>query len=334
MQPRVSVLIAVYNAASTIEVAVRSILRQTLTDFELVVVDDGSADATPHILSALAVGDARVRVVRRSHRGLIEALNCGLGLCRAELIARMDADDISHRDRLLEQVRLLESDPTISVCSSLVRMFPRNRLLGGMVRYERWLNSLIYPEEIARDMFVESPVAHPSVMMRRQELVDVGGYQEHGWPEDYDLWLRYHEAGKRFAKVPKTLLFWRHAEGRVTLTDSRCSLENFLRVKAHYLARALDAGGGPVVLWGAGKTGRRMLKHLIREGLDIRAVVDIDPAKIGHSLRGRPIVDPEWLRGKRVFVIAAVSSYGARQLIRERLASMGFAEMRDFLCAA
>jgi len=330
----VSVLIPVHNASSTVEAAVESVLRQTFADLEVVVVDDGSTDDTPDILDSLSSRDARVRVVHAPHRGLIHTLNFGIELCRSELIARMDADDISHRERLKLQVELMDSEPGVSVCSSLVRMFPRKSLLGGMVRYEQWLNSLVTPDEIARDIFVESPVAHPSVMVRRRELIEIGGYQERGWPEDYDLWLRYHLAGKRFAKVPRPLLFWRHSEERVTFTDSRCSVESFLRAKAHYLAKMLRDIDRPIVLWGAGKTGRRIAKHLIREGLDIEAVVAIDEKKIGHALRGRPIVDPGWLRGKHVFVITAVSSHGARELIREQLRSMGFAEVRDFVCAA
>ncbi len=314
--------------------ALESILRQTLDDFEVVIVDDGSTNGTPGLLDSLSSRDARVRVVHAPHRGLIDALNSGIELCRSELIARMDADDISHRERLALQVELMDSDPGVSVCSSLVRMFPRRDLLGGMARYEQWLNSLVTPDEMTRDMFVESPVPHPSAMVRRRELVEIGRYQERGWPEDYDLWLRYHLAGKRFAKVPRTLLFWRHSEERVTLTDSRCSLENFLRVKAHYLAKMLRGIDRPVVLWGAGKTGRRISKHLVREGLEIAAVVDIDWKKIGHALRGISIVDPGWLVDKRVFVIAAVSSHGARELIRERLRTMGLVEMRDFVCAA
>lgn len=280
------------------------------------------------------------------------------------------------------QVALLDERPEISVCSSLVRMFPRRDLLGGLVRYEQWLNSVVTPEQIARDMFVESPVAHPSVMLRRSELVELGGcgpstgsgcsaYQEHGWAEDYDLWLRYHVAGKQFAKVEQTLLWWRQSQGRLTFTDSRYSVENFLRAKAHYLEcglRNVECGMAPcpprggssqrrIVLWGAGKTGRRLLKHLLREGVEIEAVVDIDPGKIGHTMRGRPIVGVDYLRPQRfgiateesceaahdrnpettswrLFVISAVSSHGARELIREQLREFGYVEGADFVCAA
>ncbi|MDH7601236.1 MAG: glycosyltransferase [Armatimonadota bacterium] len=333
-KPRVSVLMPVYNSASTVEAAVLSMLRQTMPDFELVVVDDGSTDETPEILRKLSRLDARIIVRRTAHLGLVSALNTGLEYCSGELVARMDADDISHRFRLAEQVEFLDTHPEISVCGSLVRIFPRKNLLGGMIRYEQWLNSLVNPEEIARDIFVESPVVHPSVMLRRSELVELGGYRDAHWVEDYDLWLRFHLSGKRIAKVPRTLLFWRHTADRVTMTDPRCSVEAFLRAKAHYLGIMLRSIGRPVVLWGAGQTGRRLLKHLMREGVAPEAVVDIDPKKIGGRLRGVPVVAPDWLVGKFVFVVAAVSSLGARELIRERLREMGFAESRDFLCAA
>lgn len=333
--PRVSVLIPAFNAEQTLVSAMDSILRQTLTDFEIVVVDDGSTDATPDILDELRRRAARVRVVNAPHRGIIHALNVGIAECQGGLVARMDADDISHPRRLELQADFMDAHPEISVCSSLVRMFPRKGLLGGMVRYEQWLNSLLSPEEISRDMFVESPLAHPSAMVRRDELVAIGGYKEHGWAEDYDLWLRYHAAGKRFGKVGRMLLFWRQTEGRLTFTDGRYSVENFLRAKAHYLGKLLSGVDRPIVQWGAGKTGRRLIKHLLREGVEIEAVVDIDPNKISHHLRGRPIVPPGYLKsGPGPFVIAAVSSHGARELIREQLNGFGFVEVTDYICAA
>ena len=335
MPAKVSVLIPVYNAESTVESAVASILRQNCQDFEIVIVDDGSTDSTPQLVDSLSGRDSRIRVIHSPQRGIIHALNTGIAMCDCDLIARMDADDISHPKRLTMQIELMESCPEVSVCSSLVRMFPRGQVLGGMARYEQWLNSLVSHEQISRDIFVESGVAHPSVMLRRSEVIEIGGYQERGWAEDYDLWLRYHAAGKRFDKVPYTLLFWRQGEGRLTFTDSRYSVENFLRAKAHYLAKMLAGRGRSVVLWGAGRTGRRISKHLLREGLQIEAVIDIDSKKIGRTMRGKPIVGRDYLVGRQdAFVIAAVSSHGARELIRRQLNELGFVETDDFVCAA
>ena len=184
-----------YNVQGTVDDAVRSILEQTLGNFELIAVDDGSTDGTADRLRDWAGRDRRVRVLSFSHGGIIEALNGGLVACRAGMIARMDADDRAYPERLAKQVRFLTEHPDIAVVGSYVEAFPGDEVQGGFKRYLAWLNSLDTPALIARDIFVESPLAHPSTMIRADWLRRVGGYQEHGWPEDYDLWLRMHVAG-------------------------------------------------------------------------------------------------------------------------------------------
>ena len=176
-------------------------------------------------------------------------------------------------------------------------------------------------------------------MVRREEILKLGGYRECGWPEDYDLWLRYYLQGSRFAKVNEVLLYWREHPGRLSRTDGRYSIENFLKVKAHFLIAGPLVDRDAVFLWGAGKTGRRLSKHLIRGGSPPTAVVDIDPKKIGSFLRGRPIVAPEslapqWVRFRRPFLVVAVASRGARALIRTTLVKNGLVEGSHFLFAA
>jgi len=334
-EPLVSVLLPVYNAEHTICQAVRSLLRQTFRDFEIVAVNDGSTDDTDGMLHDVARQDRRVRVLDIPHSGLVAALNTGLAECQGELVARMDADDYCHPERLRLQVELMRARPEISVCGCLVRSFPRNEVKAGFLRYESWLNSLVTHEEIARDIFVESPMSHPSVMMSAGDLREFGGYRDMGWPEDYDLWLRFFLAGKRFGKIARVLLFWREWADRLTFTDSRYALENFMRLKAHFLAKVAAHKARPVIVWGAGMTGRRLTKHLVREGIQPVAIVDIDPRKIGRVVRGAPVIWPEELeKHQDGFVIAAVGSAGARELIRARLREMDRAEGDDFVCAA
>ena len=175
--------------------------------------------------------------------------------------------------------------------------------------------------------------------MARAWLERVGAYQERGWPEDYDLWLRLLEAGAVFAKVPEVLLLWREHEDRATRTDSRYAVENFLRAKAHYLVRGPLADRDGVIIWGAGQMGKRLSKHLLREGARLAAFVDIDPAKIGRTRRGRPIIGvdelDEWRgRYQRPVVLAAVGSRGARGLIREQLTARRLEEGRDWWAVA
>lgn len=338
--PRVSVLMPCYNAAETLPESLASLSEQTLMDFEVLVVDDGSSDASLEILRRWERQDARFKVLVQSHSGIVSALNRGLAACWAPLIARMDADDRSHPQRLEKQVDYLESYPAVAVVGCLVRGYHADQApMPGFAIYIEWLNSLVSDEDIRREMFVESPLVHPSVVFRREWVERVGGYRECSWAEDYDLWLRLYLAGAQFAKAPEVLLDWRESPQRLTRSDSRYSLENFLRAKACYLARGPLRERQAIFIWGAGMTGRRLSKHLSRQGLPLVAFVDIDLRKIGGSLRGLPIIAPEempawWAHSPRPALLVAVGARGARQLIREHLIELGFVEGHDWWSAA
>lgn len=338
-QPKVSILLPVHNAEAFLRQCLASLARQTFSDWEIVVVDDGSFDGSEALLRQASARDRRIRVHTRQHRGLIETLNDGLELCRGEYVARMDADDIAHARRLELQIRALESPSGPDVVSSWVAHFPRTTVGEGFRIYETWLNSLVEHEDIYRERFIESPLPHPSIMTRRRVLQSVDGYRDMGWPEDYDLWLRLAGAGFTFRKIPRYLYLWRQHEERLTRTDSRYSVERFLICKAHHLVEGPLAEAVPVVIWGAGQTGRRLSKHLGRFGANLQAFIDIDPRKMGRSLRGLPIRAAESLpellaTDARTVVLAAVSSRGARELIRGHLRSLGLDEGRRFWCVA
>jgi hypothetical protein len=249
----------------------------------------------------------------------------------------MDADDISHPRRFELQVAEMEELPWVGVVSCLVRHFPWHGVGEGYRVYEQWLNSLSTPEAIGRERFVESPVAHPSALVRREIYQAVGGYQDTEWAEDFDLWLRLLEARVCFSKVDRYLYFWREHPERLTRVDARYSVENFLRCKAKYLLSGPLADCRRVVVWGAGQTGRRLSKHLLRGGAPIVAFVDIDPKKIGSTLREKPIIAPDELSlliDGDTIVLAAVGSRGARKLIRGRLNAIGLREGREYWCVA
>jgi glycosyltransferase involved in cell wall biosynthesis len=337
--PVVSVLIPCYNASDTINECLHSLKAQTFGDYEVILVEDGSNDQTAKLLEKWAAKDSRFKVYPQAHSGIISALNAGLAVCQASYVARMDADDRCHPKRLAKQVDYLDQNPGIGLVGSLVRAFPEGCVRQGYQVYVNWLNSLVDHEQISREIFIESPFVHPSVTFRKSVVEGAGGYQEHGWAEDYDLWLRLYLAGTRFAKLPEVLLDWREDTRRLTRVDSRYSLENFLRAKAHYLALGPLAGRDAVILWGAGMTGRRLSKHMLRQGSPLVGFVDIDPAKIGRARYGLPIYKPEqlpdlWKEFRQPILLAAVGARGARQLIRQQLTVMGLSEGRDWLGVA
>ena len=332
--PRVSILMPFRNAADTIAETLDSIQRQTFGAYELLAVDDGSTDASTRIVTQYAAKDRRIRLYPAPGQGLVPALNHGLRLARSELIARMDADDLMHRERLELQFDYLRAHPQISLVSCQARAFPEHLVQQGYREYIRWQNLCLSPAQIAANLFVESPLPHPSVMFRREPVLRLGGYRQGSFPEDYDLWLRLHEQGERMAKLPRVLLDWRESPQRTSRQDPRYSREAFDRLRAEYLARCplLTERGRELVIWGAGRKTRKRCAHLLARGYEIQAWVDIDPKKIGNRLRGVPVVAPNWLhRRPKPLVLCYVSNHGARELIARDLHAMGYRRATDYL---
>ncbi|BDV41087.1 glycosyl transferase [Geotalea uraniireducens] len=331
-QPKISVLMPLRNEAKHLPLALTSLFRQTETDWELVAVDDGSHDGTEGLLRAAAGLDPRIRVTRNRGEGLVAALNHGLALCRGGLVARMDGDDVSHPWRFARQLACLEGHPELGLLACNFRHFPRREVGLGMQHYESWQNGLLTHEAIMRDLYVESPFVHPSVMVRQQVLVAAGGYRERGWPEDYDLWLRLAAAGVRFARLPEVLFFWREHPRRYTRTAKQCSAQAFRACKAHHLRHGFLAGVNAVTLAGAGAEGRAWRQVLAAEGVAVERWLDVDPRKIGRELHGAPVVSPEQVRRDGRKILVTVGTRGARAALRQWAARVGLAEGRDYLC--
>jgi glycosyltransferase involved in cell wall biosynthesis len=327
----------VRNAAAWLGACRAALNRQRVENFEVVAVDDGSADGSGEMLRIWAREDRRVLLLAPGCVGLVPALNLGLRACRAGIVARMDADDVVHPDWLERCLQAFTADPAPGVVSCGVRFFPRSRVAEGFRLYESWLNGLTRHEAMARERFVESPLPHPGTLFRRRIVLEAGGYREGDWPEDHELWLRLFQAGVRFAKVPGVLLFQRDHPARLTRTDPRYSGRAFLELKAAYLLQGPLAGGRPAVIWGAGPTGRHLASALLGNGGHVEAFVDIDPQKIGRRVRNRPVLPVESvssLSARGAVVLAAVASRGARHLIRNRLEAMGLEEGRHWWAVA
>lgn len=312
--------------------AVESVRSQTLPDWELVVVDDRSRDRA---LSGLP-DDRRIRVEACRGKGLVDALNTGIGLCRAPLIARLDADDRMHPDRLRLQWHVFQQQPELTVVASRVRAFSDvGAVPDGMRRYLAWQNRLITHTALSNAVFVDAPVAHPSVMLRRDALLTIGGYRAAPWAEDVDLWMRARAAGWRFRKIPRTLTDWRDHATRLTRTDPRCGHDRYTAARAHYLA-ADTVQGRPVALCGGGKHAITLCRALRAEGVVISHFYDIAARRVGGLRQGVPVLplsalpalDPD------VFVLGCVARPSARIGLKRTLSGAGLVEGERFLLAA
>lgn len=332
-EPLVSVLLPARDAAATIGSALRSVQRQTLTDWECCVADDGSRDATAAIVDAMAGRDGRIRRLALGRAGLVAALNAGLAACRGAFIARMDADDLMHRHRLRAQVEVLGLQ-SLDAVGCHVRLFPRAGLAPYRREYEAWLNAMATADDVRREALVECPVAHPTWCVRAGVL-RAFAYREGNFPEDYELLLRMLRAGRAFGVVPRRLHAWRDTATRLSRTDPRYGLDRFIACKAAHLAATLLAASPDYVLWGYGGTGRALHRALAALGKHPTHIVEIKRSRLGQRIHGADVVPIDALPALRgTPVVVSVARAGPRAEIRAELRRWGFEELRDYVCAA
>jgi glycosyltransferase involved in cell wall biosynthesis len=259
--PAVSVLLAVHNGAPWVSEAVESVLAQTLGEVELIVVDDGSTDATADLLASFRAD--RVRVEHQARAGLTRSLNRALALARAPLVARLDADDVALPERLGRQREFLDAHPDVGLVGGAAREIDVD---GRLVR-EVWP-----PTDdvgIRQALIRRNPFVHSSVTMRRDLVGQVGGYDER-WPvaQDYDLWMRLSRV-TRLANLAEVVTIRRLVPGRVTVERD----DDRLRAEARVRWRAVRAGlypwwaavyaARPVLALALPLGTRRMLRRMV-----------------------------------------------------------------------
>ena len=323
--PPVTVVLPVRDGERTLGAALESLRAQTFPHFEVLVVDDHSRDGTAGIARAWERRDRRFRVVRMeaggaggtagsgsvghvgtkagpavaaspgtpASNGIVAALQRGLAEARGGFIARMDADDVCHPERLAVQHDLLERSPGLAGCGTGVRLVPEAAVTPRAAEYAAWVNSMTDWDTAAANIFVECPLAHPTFMFRAPVLAEAGGYRDRAWPEDYDLLLRLWRRGHRFVCAPRVLLDWRHGPGRLSRTHPAYSLAAFRACRVHHLRKSLLRGRSGVVVWGAGPTGKGLAREFARQGVRVQAFVEVDPRKIGQRIHGAPVLGVE-----------------------------------------
>ncbi|PID57654.1 MAG: glycosyl transferase family 2 [Ignavibacteriae bacterium] len=178
----ISVLMPVYNCEKYISQAITSILNQTFKEFEFLIINDGSTDNTEKVINTFS--DKRIKYIKRKHSGISNTLNYGIEKAQYDLIARMDADDIAHPERLKIQIDYMLKNPGIDVISSWYAVFNKNKI-AYIIKLPEW------NDEIVKKLALFSSVCHPSVIFKKEKIKILGGYNENlNGAQDYDLWLR------------------------------------------------------------------------------------------------------------------------------------------------
>ena len=232
-QPEVAVLMAVYNGADHIQTAINSILAQSYTNFEFIIINDGSTDQTAEILNNIY--DSRVRTIHQDNIGLAASLNRGISLTNCKYVARQDHDDISDTRRLEKQVKYLNKNPSCSLLGTRAYILRDNRIITHAHDHPALSNVLKY------ELLFNNPFVHSSVMFRNKCVKDLGGYTvspSRQPPEDYELWSRIAKAHD-VANLPERLMIYRETPGSISRQGDNPFLEKIVTFSAENIAYAV-----------------------------------------------------------------------------------------------
>ncbi len=328
----VSILLPFYRVEpGAFHDAIRSIAEQTLQAWELILIDNNADSPTREVADEWSRRDIRIRIVEEPTQGIAFALNCGLREAQYDLIARMDADDVAHPERLEKQVAYANAHPAIGVVATQTTFDSAITQSEGYAWFVNWQNSIITPEAHAIACFVESPVAHPTVLFRKSLIAQYGPYSTENVPEDYELWLRWFHAGVQFYKIPEPLLVWKDHPQRLSRNHPNYSENAFWQVKCHYLAlwlRDKVAADQKIVVCGAGKLPRSRAALLEQEGIAVAGFTDV---KMRQTPDFHFISLSELKTPGEYFLLSFIAKRGVGHEIARHFSALGFVEGRDFL---
>ncbi len=341
--PLVSVIMPAWNAANTLGATLQSLLDQRpapntpLPEFEIIVADDGSTDDTHTLLKYWASPNRcghRLRCLHLPHGGIAAALNAGLAAARGAFVARMDADDTAHPQRLALQAEHLFNNQSLSVSATCVAFGGNRDTAHGFAHFVDWQNTLLTSDQISHARFRDTPICHPSVMFRREAVDKWGMYRDGNFPEDWEIWLRWLHHGATMEKLPQQMLVWNDAPTRATRADSRYARTTCDRLRALWLARWLEQHNPfhPYV-WvvGGGRVARQRLAPLWELGPLPAAYIDIDPKKIGNRLSGVPVLGRDALPPPgHCCILNALTAHGAAEEAAQWLSQAGH-DQRNWL---
>lgn len=230
---------SVYNGEKYLKEAIESILTQTFSDFEFIIIDDGSTDHSYGIIQEYAAKDERIKLIQKDkNSGLIDCLNLGLSLASGKYIARMDADDISLSKRFMLQKNFLDNHPDVGVVGGNIHVINSSgKIVSNFINNPNLPKT---PDQIYWGLCFSCCINHPSIMARLNLMKSAGGYCKKAlYAEDYDLWTRMVKITK-FYNLPQKLMSLRRHENNVTLLNNDIQLATRKRVSNDYITSILQ----------------------------------------------------------------------------------------------
>jgi glycosyltransferase involved in cell wall biosynthesis len=330
----ISILMPVKNTQKFLEECLESIINQSETNWELLVVDDHSSDNSFSILNKYAALDPRIKVFKNTDHGIIAALRLAYSKSSGDLITRMDSDDIMCIEKLSVLKQNLINAGTKNIAIGLVKYFSEKPLGEGFQKYETWLNKLTKKGLNYEGIYKECSVPSPCWMVFREDLDHCGAFIPNRYPEDYDLAFRFYLNKLKPIPCNKVLHLWRDYANRTSRTHIHYADNTFMDIKSHYFLKLEHDINKNLVVWGAGDKGKTIAKKLIEKKIEFYWICD-NPKKIGKH-----IYDQEMLAFNRLESIEnsqsiiTVANSEAQKEIRKYFETGGYTPQIDyfFLC--
>lgn len=328
--PLVSILTPFKNTEVFIEDCLKSIINQTYTNWELLIIDDNSTDSSYNIVDSFAKKDSRIKLLKNSGNGIIDALKLAFKSSKGELITRMDSDDIMQPNKLEVLANNLLRFGKQHVAIGLVNYFSEDGIKAGYKNYETWLNKLTKTGSNYTEIYKECVIPSPCWMIFRSDLVACDAFNPNTYPEDYDLAFRFYKHNYKCIPCNEVIHNWRDYSSRTSRTHVHYAENHFISLKLHYFFELDYNPNKTLVIWGAGNKGKVIAKTLIKNDIAFEWICD-NPNKIGRDIYGKIMHPFSFLKTvKNPQSIISVANQSAQKEIGMYLKSMHKINDKDY----
>jgi len=329
-QPLVSILIPFKNTESYISDCLTSIVKQSYTNWETIIIDDGSTDTSYTIVESFAKADSRIKLFKNDNSGIIAALQLAFKNSNGDYITRMDSDDLMTPSRLEVMMKNLEKHGKKHLAIGKVKYFRADGISDGYAKYENWLNQLTKTGNNYSEIYKECVIPSPCWMLHRDDFIACDGFNPNRYPEDYDLAFRFYKANYKCIPCDDVLLHWRDYSDRTSRTHEHYAQNSFLDIKVHYFLEIVYNANRPLTIWGAGAKGKSVAKLLIEKEIPFYWVCD-NSKKIGKHIYDIELHSFKYLEQlHKPQTIVTVANDDSQKQIRSYFTTQNMKSMTDY----
>ncbi|MDO7172825.1 glycosyltransferase family 2 protein [Mariniflexile sp. AS56] len=330
-KPLISILTPFKNTEAYLKDCIESILRQTYTNWELIIVDDGSTDSSYDIVNAFAENDTRISLLKNKGSGIIDALQAAFNQSKGAFITRMDSDDIMMPNKLEVLLNNLLNHGEKHVAVGLVQYFSALGVGPGYKSYETWLNNLTKTGTNYSEIYKECVIPSPCWMIHRTNLIACDAFNPHLYPEDYDLTFRFYKHQFKCIPCDVVLHQWRDYSTRTSRTHIHYAQNHFTELKLRHFLDIDYNIEKTITIWGAGTKGKLMASLLIEKDIPFEWICD-NPKKIGKAIYGKTLKNFKALSNiKNPQSLITVANKTAQKEIRAYLKSLQMEPLKDYI---